>query len=182
MVVIAACGVGLAIRPTSAPWVAFLTPLAWVFAPLRNWVVISLSIILLVFFGLIEIGMGEPVTAGIYLPLAIVFSGAIGLKRPIVEHPKRLAALVAVNAVILALFLVPWTTRKPFLRHLYSIKPGMSVDEVRKIMAGVVEETYEEPGGSLAFRHSIHDARFDADMGVVTFQSGKVVDVRFLPD
>jgi hypothetical protein len=182
MIVIAVCGVGLAIRPAIAPWVALFTPLAWILAPLRNGFVIFVSIILFMYCVLFEVVMGVSVDAAIYLPFAIVFSGAVGLKRPILQHRKRLAALIAVNALIVGLFLIPWTTRKPFLRQLYSIKPGMSVDEVKKIMAGVVEETYDGPGRSLCFRHSIHDWRFNADIGVVTFHEGKVVDVQFLPD
>jgi hypothetical protein len=183
MLVIAAFAVGLAISPETAPWLGVLTPVALILGPLRNWVVISVSIILLVFCALIEMLIGGPITASIYLPLAIIYSGAIGFERPILQHRKRLAALVAANAVVLALFLVPWTTRKPFLRDLYSIKPGMSVAEARKIMARWVDESRGiDTGNSISFRHSIHDARFNADFGQVDIQNGKVVGVWFSPD
>jgi hypothetical protein len=188
--VIAAVAVGLAISPTGMPWLGLLTPMALVLAPLRNSVVISLAVTLLVLSALVELLLGMPVAAAIYLPIAIVLSGAIRIERPILHHRKRLAALVAVNGLILALFLIPWTTRKPFLRHLYSIKPGMSVNEVKKIMAGYMEGTgWKYPSASqevtiassLVFRHS-NDGQFNSDWGVVTIQDGKVVGVRFDPD
>ncbi len=190
MLVIAAFGVGLAIRPRDYAWLALLTPAALLIAPLRNWAAISLSLLVLAFCILAEIVLGEPVTTALYLPVAIVLSGAIGLKRPIVEHRGRFASLIAVNAMILALLLVPWTTRKPFLHHLYSIKPGMSVAEVRKIMSRYMVDTkfanYSDSeqknlNATHYFRHS-DDPMFNADFGMVTFQEGKVINVEFLPD
>ncbi len=182
MLLIAVFGVGLAIRPTGYPWLALLIPLAWIVAPLRNRTVISLSILLLIFCALAEIMFGEPVNLAIYLPIAIVFSRAIGLKRPIVQNRDRLAALISVNLVILALYVLPWTSRKPFLRDLYSIKPGMTASEVRQIMARYIEETPTSPTNLLMFRHNTTDARFNADIGRITIQDGKVVGVDFLPD
>jgi hypothetical protein len=190
MVVIAAFAFGLTICPRDKPYLGLIPPVAMWLASLRNWAVITLTIILFVFCALIETVLDFPVAAWIYIPIAILFSGALWPERPIWQHRKRLVALIAVNALVLALFLIPWSTRKPFLRHLYSIKPGMSVNEVKKIMAGYMEGTgWKNPwtsqevniNSSLVFRHS-NDGQFNSDWGVVTIQDGKVVDVRFDPD
>ena len=53
----------------------------------------------------------------------------------------RLALLVASVAVIAALYFVPWTTRKPFLRDLNRVRVGMTEAEVRGIMGKYMEGT-----------------------------------------
>ena len=99
---------------------------------------------------------------------------------------KGLMVAVAACAVGLALYFVPWSTRKPFLKALYGIKPGMTVSEARARMAGYMEGTGIVmpgttqpfmPAGALIFRHSN-----DADWGVVTIRDDRVVGVRFDPD
>ncbi len=93
--------------------------------------------------------------------------------------------------MIAALYLIPWTTRKPFLWALDSVKPGMTLTEVRQAMAGYMEGTgWRYPGsvggeisiqGAVVFRHS-DDPQFNADFGIVYLANGRVTHVEFSPD
>jgi hypothetical protein len=196
MGVIAAFGLGMAICPRDKPYLGLLVPVAFWLASLRRWPLIFPPVVVLFLCATCELVLGWPVPFWVYLPIAIVISGPLWPTRPILAQPKRLLALFVVNAAILALFLIPWTTRKPFLRDLYSIKPGMTLAEVHRIMAGYkVMAGYKEgtgivmpgstqqfsPAHSIVFRHS-DTAEFNSDWGIVRFLDGKVVDIDFSPD
>jgi signal transduction histidine kinase len=102
---------------------------------------ITLAGIALALFALCEIGMAYPVAWWLYLCVAVAFAAA--LVRPVAFRSQvaRIGALVAVIAVIATLYLVEWTTRKPFLRDLDRIRIGMTEAEVRQIMGRYIEGT-----------------------------------------
>ena len=153
-------------------------------------ILLILASISLLLSATVEILIMFPVPAWVYTPIAIVVIVSLWPIRPLREHPMRLASLVIVCALIAGLYFAPWSPRKQFLRSLYSIQPGMTIEEARTRMSGFMEGTgmtspYTnqefEVGGAIVFRHS-NDGRLNADWGVVTIQNGKVVSVRFDPD
>lgn len=148
--------------------------------------------------------LAYPVAWWLYAPLVPLF--AIGFLSPVApsRQPGRILAFALLTALTALLYMVPWTSRKPFLRDLGSIRPGMSEAEVRQIMRGYIEGTgwpaspasaeRENAGygqaaapeplalpGSLVFRHSTNGA-FNSDWGVVALENGRVTRVRFDPD
>lgn len=88
---------------------------------------------------------------------------------------------------LLILHLAPWSSRKPFLQSLRTIRVGMTLPEVEAIMAGYGRGSgwrgLEGPlfADAVVFRHS-DEARFNSDWGIVRFGGDKVVAVEFLPD
>jgi hypothetical protein len=108
---------------------------------------------------------------------------------------------VYAGSVLLALglFVTPWHPRKVFVRDLYSVRSGMTVDEVERVMGrysrgpgakwGVPTPPAYPTGseraamtGSMLYRWNETDGRYDSDWGKVSFERGKVVGVEFLPD
>ena len=101
---------------------------------------------------------------------------------------RRMVGWAMAIAALLVLQIVPWTTRKPFLRQLHQVEVGMTRGEVLAIMAGYRQGTGWHLQGqelqldaALVFRHS-DDGRFNSDWGVVQFDEGRVSTVEFLPD
>jgi hypothetical protein len=186
MVLVVVSALGLAVSPRDIVYVGLFLPVALGLAWLRLWPIAVPAILFLVLLALVEIVLAEPVAGWIYAPIAVLISGPLWPEGPDRWRSRRAIPLIAVNALILALFLVPWSTRKPFLHHLYSIKPGMTEADVVRIMAGYKERTYLTHSNAgrealYTFRHS-DNGFFNADLGVVTIRDGKVVDIRFLPD
>ena len=95
----------------------------------------------LTLFALAEVLLAMPVAWWLYLSLVPLFSVGLLRRQPFVAQRSRLAVLVAIIAAIGALYFVPWSTRKPFLRDLYSIQPGMTEADVRRIMGRYIEGT-----------------------------------------
>lgn len=102
-------------------------------------------------------------------------------------------ALYAGLLVSAMLFWLPSTSRGHFLDDLYSIKPGMTVPQVKQKM-----RKYEVRGQGkasrsswpanregdesyIAYGHS-HASEYNADVGAVVFRRGKVAYVDFSPD
>lgn len=182
-----AIGLGLGTAPPGLLPLAFL-PIAvgvaaWWMSP---WILIP-SMIVLVFSAMLELLLLFPVPAWLYLSTAIGCTASLWPRTPEQRRPGRLAPMAGLCAAIALLFFVPWSSRKPFVRALDSIRPGMTEAEVRHRMAGYKTGTgwfipgqAEEvaPPGSIVFRHSDEPA-FNADWGVVTFVAGRVVSVRF---
>lgn len=102
---------------------------------------ITIAGIALALFALCEVGMAYPVAMWLYLLLAVVFAAALIRPVSVRRQPARIIALVAVLAVIAALYSVEWTTRKPFLRDLARVHAGMTEVEVRHIMGRYMEGT-----------------------------------------
>ena len=92
-------------------------------------------------FALAEIGLAWPVAWWLYLVLVAAFAVALLRRRPLAAQRPQVMAFAVVSTLIGVLYLVPWTSRKPFLRDLYSIEVGMDEAQVRQIMAGYIEGT-----------------------------------------
>jgi hypothetical protein len=146
----------------------------------------------------------------LYLVLGLALAAAVLRRVPWREQLGGICLLASAVAIMATLYFVPWSTRKPFVRRLDTVRVGASENDVRRIMkgyrvvttvpgrrmanggeptcdvthvdGGVVSSDTLEPGHArLLFRHSC-DGAFDADFGVVELSAGKVVDVRFEPD
>ncbi len=97
----------------------------------------------------------------------------------------RIAAALLTCLAIFAIRLTDTNSRKPFLRSLSQVQTGMTVAEVDRIMAGFQRSPAGPgelaPAGTVGFRHT-DEGWGNADIGLVTFHGGHVVEVRFLPD
>jgi len=125
---------------------------------MRMFLVILASLVLAV-FALCEVVEGYPVPGWLYLPTAILFAVGIVRRAPAPAQIGRLAALAMLLAAIVVLYSVPWSSRKPFLRDLYRIKPGMTEAEVRQIMARYQEGTGwpSNPFAGVSVPRTLHD-------------------------
>ena len=92
-------------------------------------------------FALSEVLLAIPVAWWLYLLLVALFAFGLLRRQPVSAQAWRLSAFFAVVAAIATLHFVPWTSRKPFLRDLYSIRPGMTEADVRRIMGHYTEGT-----------------------------------------
>jgi len=97
--------------------------------------------IALAIFALCELGLAFPVAWWLYLLAVITFTLALIRRTPLRSQVPRLFKLGIIYAVTATLYCADWTSRKPFLRDLYSIRPGMTESEVRRIMANYTEGT-----------------------------------------
>jgi hypothetical protein len=102
---------------------------------------ITIAAIALGLFAVCEIGMAYPVAWWLYLSVAVGFAAGLIRPVPVRSQLAGIGALLAVIAVIAALYLVEWTTRKPFLHDLARIRVGMTETEVRHIMGRYMEGT-----------------------------------------
>jgi hypothetical protein len=102
------------------------------------------------------------------------------------------------KVVVLTLFLitlgavrfVDWNTRKPFLRALDRITAGITEAQADEIMEGYIKgispmaQVDKQGGidwGTVSYQHTT-EAWGNVDVGVLVFQSGRVVRVDFFPD
>jgi hypothetical protein len=89
-----------------------------------------------------------------------------------------------------------WNSRKPFLKDFYRIREGMTVTQVEQIMSDYMQgdgrplvpgrkDVFNERGevvtGTITYRHT-NEGWGNSDWGVVTFENGRVVKTKFLPD
>jgi len=88
-----------------------------------------------------EVGLAFPVAWWLYLSVGLAFVLALIRPLPIRRQRGSLVAVAIITAVITALYLVNWTTRKPFLRELARVRVGMTEAEVRRIMGRYLENT-----------------------------------------
>lgn len=95
----------------------------------------------LALFALAEVLLAMPVAWWLYLSLIPLFAAGLLRRQPGAAQFLRLVALIVIVAGMAALYFVPWSSRKPFLRDLNSIRPGMSEAEVRRIMGRYLEGT-----------------------------------------
>jgi hypothetical protein len=143
---------------------------------------------------IVELLLHFPLSVWFYAASLTVFTiGAAvalhGLRWPWpLEAVQAAAWWFAAAMALLALHLVPWTSRKPFLAQLDRVRVGMTPAEVEAIMGDYrrgtgwrVGNDVLAPEDAMVFRHS-DDARFNSDWGVVRFAEGRVVEVRFDPD
>lgn len=95
----------------------------------------------LALFAFAEVLLAMPVAWWLYLPLVPLFGLGILRRQSLAAQWSRLTAFLAIIATIAALYFVPWSMRKPFLRDLYSIQPGMTEADVHRIMGRYMEGT-----------------------------------------
>ena len=103
--------------------------------------IIGVASVALALFVFAEVLLAMPVAWWFYLLLIPLFAFGILCRQSVSVQVGRLAAFAAVVAVIAALYFVPWSSRKPFLHDLYSIHPGMTEADVRRIMSRYIEGT-----------------------------------------
>jgi hypothetical protein len=95
---------------------------------------------------------------------------------------QPLIALAVLALGLATLHLVPWTSRKVFLADLAQVQPGMTEEQVERVMARYRQ--LSPPGqatGTRTYGHSREPA-FDSDVGGIHFEGGRAVKVEFLPD
>jgi hypothetical protein len=190
MALIAALAVGFALCPRWLWPFAFVPPVVLAFASRYAFFFGWIGCAVLLLLSLFEIFTVFPVEGWLYAQAAILFAGALLPAQVGVRAPNRLKLLGLVYCLIAALYFIPWSSQKYFLRRLYSIQPGMTEEDARKRMAGYMQGQIGSPpgtvqseliGNALFFRHS-NDGAYNADVGVVEFKDGKVVKVEFHPD
>jgi hypothetical protein len=109
-------------------------------------------------------------------------------------HPRPLREKILVLALFLVLILsirfVDWNSRKPFLRNLERVSVGSTAVEADQIMAGYqkgvspfaqVDEQGSIVRGTVSYRHTT-EGWGNSDLGLLTFESGLVAGVKYLPD
>ena len=101
-------------------------------------IVIAVFLALMIF---VEVLLGFPITWWIYLAFMLGCGLALSMPNSFSNQYARIASLLVIAVVLATLYLVPWTTRKPFLHDLYSIQPGMTEAQAREIMTGYMEGT-----------------------------------------
>jgi hypothetical protein len=153
------------------------------------------------------LSLSWPWTLGVLgVGLGLGYGGSRGAARV-----PRAVILGAFALAVVSLPWVEWDSRKPFLRDLYSIEPGMDRPQVESLMGkylrgtgfpahplgfgGSLQDvgsgrTYSTATGangqlelvdSVVYRHT-HEGWGNADWGIVRFQQGRVVEVSFSPD
>jgi hypothetical protein len=112
-------------------------------------------------------------------------------------HPMREKLLILGLLVMVAFSVrfIDWNSRKPFLKDFYRIREGMTPAQVEQIMGGYMigggaplgsprtelNGWGEIVAGTVTYRHT-NEGWGDSDWGVVTFENGRVVKIKFLPD
>ena len=109
-------------------------------------------------------------------------------------HPQpsrvRILALVLLLGLFFSIRAVNWNSRKPFLKDLDRVRVGMTESQADQIMAryrkrispqAVVDERGEVRSGIVSCRHTAEDWG-NSDIGILTFENGRVVATEFLPD
>jgi hypothetical protein len=113
---------------------------------------------------------------------------------------ERLLILGLFIVVLVSMSFVDWNSRKPFLRDLYRVEQGMTVEQVEQLMADYTIGTgwpacplglvATEPASEtlrpsqpdrLVYRHT-DEGWGNSDWGEVRFENGRVVEIHFLPD
>jgi len=188
-----------ATRGTALGWASLLT---------FTFVGIGLIVVTLLDWQFATTGARRPFAGHVVAVLVI-----LGMMAPLMVlrfHWAQVVAAVVLLAGIYAVYLIPWTTRKPFLRDLGRVRLEMTLERVESIMGGyqtgagwegeagsavpgVSFTGARKPGytgqigpdgtftGSITFRHS-NLRIYKGDFGVVTFRQGKVVGIGFPPD
>ena len=147
--------------------------------------------------------LDREMSVSVYLGFAAIYVAFWGLVSLLLlwgapaRHKFLVLTLLAVT--LLSVRFVDWDSRKPFLKDLFRVKEGMTVSEVEQIMGGYmtgggvplgspgtrldgrVVASGEPVTGTISYRHT-NEGWGNSDWGVVTFESGRVVETRFFPD
>jgi hypothetical protein len=123
-------------------------------------------------------------------PVAVVSFAALGVIAclPLLAGRSRavqLALPLLVVLLVLMVQLINWDSRKPFLRALDRIEPGLTVEQVDTLMSGYLRSP-ARPGTSgdssvIAYRHT-DEGWGNSDIALITIINGHVTSREFLPD
>lgn len=161
---------------------------------LAFWIALTLLLIL-------DLGLGLAVSVyatfvAAYAAFWVLVGALLLARRPMREKVLILALFVV---VVVSVRFIDWNSRKPFLRDFYRINEGMTESQVDRIMGGYMKGYYggpppflreyepqlDEQGkiitGWVTYRHT-DEGWGDSDWGEVTFENGRVVETKFLPD
>ncbi|MGD9049488.1 MAG: Clr5 domain-containing protein, partial [Anaerolineae bacterium] len=140
----------------------------------------------------------------VYWPFVAIYAAfcvLVGLLL-LVGSPKRekLLILGLLVVVLFSLRFVDWNSRKPFLKDLYRVQEGMSLEQVEEIMGEYMggaccpAEPLGPTGGEgaaqtegmaqpdrLVYRHT-DEGWGNSDWGEIHLENGRVVEIQFLPD
>ncbi|MGD9781754.1 MAG: hypothetical protein AB7V14_06320 [Kiritimatiellia bacterium] len=96
--------------------------------------VAAVSLLAAAIAALLEIGAAICASATMFTLYGMFWTGV--LAPFLLRHPARTKYLIYLGlmACLAILYLVPWNTRKPFLRDLEKVQMGMTVDQVEEIM------------------------------------------------
>jgi hypothetical protein len=129
-------------------------------------------------------------SASLYPRFMVIYAGFWTLVGGLLLYDRPLRdKLVVATVFLLLLFSVryfDWNSRKPFLRDFYLIESGMTYQQVEQVMSdyepslgtGLDDEPFT---GTVSYTHT-DEGWGDSDIGQVTFEEDRVVDVTFLPD
>jgi hypothetical protein len=137
--------------------------------------------VFILFDRMAAISVYRPVTLA--YALIWLFPAALLLRRQ--ARSFQLLVLGLFLAAVAAIYFINWDSRKPFLKDLYRIEPGMTVAQVDRIMSGYLRDPTASgqlsADGNITYRHTT-EGWGDSDWGLVTFQDSRVSHVEFLPD
>lgn len=137
-----------------------------------------LTALTVVLFALVEMALAISLPLSIYLTALAVLWVCAGLASRGSGSRTPLWVVATASMLLTLLFVVPWTSRKRFLRHLDRVEAGMTVEAVHRLM-----EPYAatRSGAVESYRHA-ESGRFASDYGQVVYENGEVVETHFLPD
>ena len=155
----------------------------------------------LTFLGNLVAGIALTVTGILYLlfdklvaislyPRAIALFIILGLLAavPFLYGRRRIVQIalpIALLCAMLAVQFVDWDSRKPFLRALHRVEPGMTVSEVDAIMAGYLRSPAQASSADgesvVGYRHTT-EGWGDSDIALIRFAGSRVTSREFLPD
>jgi len=128
---------------------------------------------------------------GAFAGTALLFALLLAT-RPRQSWTQRISFAALLVAVAIVIRLVNWTPVKPFLKDLYTIRPGMTEADVNRIMGRYVRGTGWPASingdssrelrvpNTVVFRPT--GSPGDSNWGMVQFQDGRVLKVDFSPD
>jgi hypothetical protein len=121
----------------------------------------------------------------------LLTSGALGVLLGTLLYLDRRSRVTLIGLALfvtlnVGIWTVDWNSRKPFVRDLYQVQPGMTVTQADAIMSRYMRSP-ARPGTTastfvVGYRHTTA-AWGNADIGLITYDAdGYVSDVSFLPD
>jgi hypothetical protein len=106
-------------------------------------------------------------------------------------RPYQLSVLAIFLVVVLIVYFTNWDSRKAFLKDFNQIEVGMTMAQVDQLMKHYLTKSVgpttelndkgEIIAGTVSYRHTL-EGWGNADIGVLTFESGRVVQDIFYPD
>lgn len=128
-----------------------------------------------------------PQFVAIYAAFWVLIGVLLLYDRPLREKALILAVFLT---LVFSLCFIGWNSRKPFLRDFYRIEEGMTHRQVEQIMEGYMRSVgasaeVDDEGylvaGNVSYTHT-DEGWGNSDIGLLTFQGGRVVEIAFLPD